>query len=285
MTVPDPRWTNAQPLSGSQTTTATTSSTGGTISPAPAVLKANRNDMPKPAQQSAPVAIARSAIGQMQLMPNLRPLKPAPPKPVIIEEPKKTNFFDLPAELRIEIYKLVLDSVVIHVLPPQSHERHCPHALNLTSRQVRNEVIPIIHATCEIRAVVTDFNFVGLLAWLDRIPSQDQRFLEKNDRLSIRLCTSNNTNSNGSAPGGDAGSLRRWLTMRADPYRAQPRWRYTGPSPNRKIANDMKRKAKRMSEIGKKHEMIAMLSAVGMVIRPAKLLFDGTLSLWEDSKS
>ncbi|RMZ22478.1 hypothetical protein D0859_13495 [Hortaea werneckii] len=285
MTIPDPRWTNAQPLSGSQTTNTSNNSSGGATSPAPAVLKANRNVMPKPAQQSAPVAIARSAIGQMQMMPTLRPLKPAPPKPVIIEEPKKTNFFDLPAELRIEIYKLVLDSVVVHVLPPQSHERHCPHALNLTSRQVRNEVIPIIHATCEIRAVVTDFNFVGLLAWLDRIPSQDQRFLEKNDRLSIRLCTSNNTNSNGSAPGGDAGSLRRWLTMRADPYRAQPRWRYTGPSPNRKIANDMKRKAKRMSEIGKKHEMIAMLSAVGMVIRPAKLLYDGTLSLREDSKS
>lgn len=191
----------------------------------------------------------------------LRPIKPAPPPPTVIDQPKSTTFFDLPAELRIEIYKLVLDNVIIHVLPLQSQERHCPHALVRTSRQVRNEALPIIHASCEIRAVVTDFNFGGMLAWIDRIPSQAQGYLSKNENLSIRLCTST-TN-----PNGDEQSLRRWLKMRADRYRAQPNWQYSGPAPNSKMANSMKRKAKRMPEEGKKHEMIKMLNAVSVVLK------------------
>ena len=197
----------------------------------------------------------------MQMMPTLRPIRPAPVRPAAVDEPQRTNFFDLPAELRIEIYRLVIDDVVIHVLPLQSQQRHCSHALVRTSRQVRNEVLPIIHANCEIRAVVTDFNFKGMLAWMDRIPSQDQGALAKNENLTIRLCT-NTTN-----PSEEGHSLRRWLHMRADPHRAQPKRRYSGPAPNSKMANNMKRKAKRMTETGKKHELIKMLNAIGVVLK------------------
>ncbi|KAK5111955.1 hypothetical protein LTR85_011702 [Meristemomyces frigidus] len=196
-------------------------------------------------------------------MPGHRVLKPAPPRTVISAEPKTTDFFDLPPELRIEIYKLVLDDVVIHILPLQEDSDNmgfqCPHSLIRTSRQVRNEVLPIIHSTCEIRANVTDFNFSGMLAWMDRIPPDQQSHLCKNRALTVRLCTS-------SKPAGFCENMRKWLHLRADPYRPQPNWQYSGPAPKSKVANDLKRRVKRMSEVGKRKELVAMLSALGVAI-------------------
>lgn len=188
-----------------------------------------------------------------------RRIQPAPPRP-IIEWTRKTCFYDLPAELRIEIYKLVLEDVTIHILPLNADTRnHCQHALALTSRQVRHEVIPVIHSTCAIRADVTDFNFSGMLQWMNRIPAPDQKYLLQNERLSINLCTTKD-------PPTDP-SLRKWLKARADPYRPQPRWVYSGPRPTSKVANDLKRRAKRMhAEHGKQTELKTMLEAVDVSV-------------------
>ena len=51
-----------------------------------------------------------------------RALQPAPPRPppYYTYPGAKTCFYDLPAELRVEVYKLVFQKVVIHVLPPQA---------------------------------------------------------------------------------------------------------------------------------------------------------------------
>ena len=172
----------------------------------------------------------------------LRALAPAPPKQPVLPEPQgSTCFFDLPPELRIEIYTLVLENVVIQILPLNS-DRHCPLALVCTSRQVRNEILPIIHSNCEIRANVTDFNFEGMLSWMSRIPPNEQASLCKNDKLSVRLNTS-------IKPGNFSDSLRKWLHLRADPYRPQPRWRYVGTLPRPKVANELKRRVRRLSLI------------------------------------
>ena len=163
--------------------------------------------------------------------------------------------------MRIEIYNLVLDNVIIQILPPNTPaDRHCPHALVRTSRQVRNEVLPIMHSMCEVRANVTDFNFDGMLSWMARIPPGQQANLCKNENLSIRLCTS-------IKPGNYSDSLRKWLHMRADPYRPQPRWKYSGPQPKTKVANDLKRRVKRMTEEGKRRELTEMLLAIGVAAR------------------
>ncbi|KAK4541895.1 hypothetical protein LTR36_007259 [Oleoguttula mirabilis] len=207
--------------------------------------------------RQAPSALARHVIGQMQITPGHRILKPAPPRTFISAEPKRTDFFDLPAELRIEIYKLVLDSVVIHILPLYEDNHRCPHALVLTSRQVRNEVLPIIHSTCAIRANVTDFNFSGLLAWMERVPPDQQAHLCKNRALTVRLCTS-------LKPAGFCENLRKWLHLRADLHRPQPDWEYSGPTPKNKVANDLRRRVKRMPEEGKRQEMAVMLGAIGV---------------------
>lgn len=189
----------------------------------------------------------------------IRPAQPrAPERPTL--EPPGVCFYDLPAELRIEVYKLVLENVIIHVLPPGVvEERHAPHALVCTSRQVRHEVLPIIHSVCKIRAAVTDFNFEGLLAFINRIPPDDQRHLLKNQNLKVELCTT-------LTPPGMNLSLRKWLHDRADDCRPQPNWEYHGPRPSPKVANDLKRRAKRMPEPGKQAEFVKMVRAIGVCV-------------------
>jgi hypothetical protein len=189
---------------------------------------------------------------------NYRRLAPAPFVPRQTDETHQTNFFDLPAEIRVEIYKLVLHDVIIHILPLSAEQsRHCPHPLVRTSRQARNEVLPIIHSTCAIRANVTDFNFTGLLEWMRRIPPTQLHHLVKNDNLEIKLCTT------AKPPRGFCLGLRQWLQQRADKYRPQARWKYSGATPPvRAVSNDLRRRAKRMPEEGKRSEFLVMLEAL-----------------------
>ncbi|KAK4899923.1 hypothetical protein LTR27_002684 [Elasticomyces elasticus] len=182
-----------------------------------------------------------------------RSLAPAPRHVQVDEVQQKLCIFDLPAELRVEIYKLVLENVIIHILPLNSN-RHCPHALIRTSRQIRNEVLPLIHSNCRIRANVTDFDFSGMLAWHNRIPPSQQANLAKNQDLRVVLCTTSAKTT--------SIELRRWLHMCADPYRPQPAWSYSGAQAQKPVANDLRRRCKRMTEDGKRAEFRRMLDAI-----------------------
>jgi len=185
----------------------------------------------------------------------LRALAPAPPKQVSPEPHRSTSFFDLPPELRIEIYRLVLENVTIKILPANTSEQPSPHALACTSRQIRSEILPIMHSDCPIQAYVTDFNFDGILAWMNRIPPNQQSNLCKNDRLRIWLHVTE-------APGNFGGSLRKWLQVRADPHRSQPRWQYDGNLRRGKVMTDMWRRLGRMTEQGKREELLTMLRSI-----------------------
>lgn len=199
----------------------------------------------------------------------LKPLLPAPPRfrdppPIIIG--RKVGFLDLPAELRIEIYNLVLKKVVIHILPSNSdRQQPAPHGLLRTCRQIRQEVLPIIHTSCAIRATITDFDFSGLLTWLSRVSGDGHKALAKNAGLVIHFCASEKVPS-------DLPFLRRWLHDRADPYRPQPSWRYSGPRANVKVANDLKRRLRRMKEVRKQAELKKIAKALGVQF------YDGAVS-------
>ncbi|EME82947.1 uncharacterized protein MYCFIDRAFT_174453 [Pseudocercospora fijiensis CIRAD86] len=175
-----------------------------------------------------------------------------------------------PAIPHPKIYKLALDGVVIHILPPNTvEERKIPHALTRTSRQVRNEVLPLIHSLCPIRCAVTDFNFDGLLLWMSRVPPHEERNLKKNHHLVIRFNTSNQ-------PQRSMESLRKWLHMRADVHRPQPKWHYTGAIPSNKVCADLRRRCKRMKEYGKQWEMLQILKALQITPLPTPLPGPGT---------
>lgn len=205
---------------------------------------------PQPPQRAPP----------RRLLPAWRYVPPLQPH-------KGTSLYELPAELRIEIYKLALSSVQLHVLPPNSGRQCSPHALVLTSRQVRNEVLPLIHASCAIRVDVTDFNFDGLLAFMARIPSEQEVHLRKNPNLQIQLCTTATPNGKKDKTCNsmrNTASLRKWLHVRADPYRPQPNWVYTGPAPDYRTAYEMRRRAKRTKKDGERRELMKMLKAIGV---------------------
>ncbi|EME45942.1 hypothetical protein DOTSEDRAFT_22066 [Dothistroma septosporum NZE10] len=188
----------------------------------------------------------------------MRPIAiaPAPPRAPPVQQHRVT-FYDLPAELRIEIYKLTLEKVRLQILPATADKaRKRPHPLTLTSHQVRLEVLPIIHATCPIMCNITDFVFDGLLEWMSRIPPHEERVLTKNDNLTIAFHTTIQQ------PSRSMESLRKWLHMRADQHRPQPRWQYSGPTPPSKICADLRRRAKRMKEEGKQAELLKILKAL-----------------------
>lgn len=209
---------------------------------------------------------------------SLAPLAPAPPRSLQSLAAGQSaghsgkNLYDIPAEIRVEIYKIVLENVTVHILPRESQqERRAPHPLTRTSRVVRNEVLPIIHSTCAIKATITDFNFSPLLDFMARIPPQDEKALTKNTRLKIQLCTTLDKSRGSSSQSiNDGGSLRKWLTYRADPYRLQPHWEYCGAWPGRRVETEIRRRISRMKEAGKRDEMVAV--AKGMKLERIEAL-------------
>lgn len=206
-----------------------------------------------------------------------RALLPAQPKRAP-PEGAKTSFFDLPAELRIEIYRITLKGITIHILPtspkhgtdtPDNGSRRppSPHPLLLASKQVRNEVLPLMHASCPIQCAVTDFNFDGLLLWIKRVPPHEETHLKKNKNLTIILNT-----AEPSVPK-TMESMRKWLHMRADKCRPQPDWKYKGSAVQNKVGADLRRRTKRMTEVGKQRESCKILRALGISL-PTGLLPD-----------
>lgn len=183
-----------------------------------------------------------------------------------------TCFLDLPAELRITIYKLALAKVRIHLLPPGKENDRPSHALIRTSKQVRNDVLPLYYAICPIDAVVNDLNFSGLLDWEQKVSvhADDERALSKNTNLTIRLCMTQQWDKNKNFT-----SLNKWLHRRADVCRTQFAWQYKAPSGTIKLY-DLTHKAKRCADERKQKEMIKILDAFGAATE--NIIFKGRIS-------
>nr|OQO25856.1 hypothetical protein B0A51_07942 [Rachicladosporium sp. CCFEE 5018]OQO28178.1 hypothetical protein B0A51_04598 [Rachicladosporium sp. CCFEE 5018] len=197
----------------------------------------------------------------------LRALCPAAPKrlpPPPTHRP--TTFYDLPPELRVEIYKLALLNTHLHILAEPSASQP-PHSLTLTTKQIRLEVLPLLHSTCPITASITDFDFTPLLTWLRTMPPDQETNLCKNDRLTVILKTTiNEKKEKTSNSSRNSSALKRWLHLRADRYRAQPGWVYEGRTPDGRTSSDLKRKYKRAAVEGEKRELGVMLRAVGIPV-------------------
>jgi hypothetical protein len=142
--------------------------------------------------------------------------------------------------------------------PPK--DRPNPHALLLTTRKIRNEVLPLLHSSCPIYVPITDFDFTPLLAFLARIPPHEHKHLLKNEQLKIELKTTVREQL------GPLDTMRRWLAMRADPYKVQPKWNYAGDRPSARVCNDLRRRAKRMTEVGKREEYEKILVSLGVTV-------------------
>lgn len=106
------------------------------------------------------------------------------------------------------------------------------------------------------------------------MPPDQEANLSKNRDLKIQLCTTQNeqqkkrasssrdiSNSSRNGP-----SLKKWLHLRADIYRSQPAWNYAGPRPDYKSAQELRRRAKRLTRDGEKKELVKMLDSIGVQV-------------------
>ena len=131
-----------------------------------------------------------------------------------------TSFYDLPSELRIQIYELVAHDARLSLFFALPKNIKTP-ALLLTSRQIRNEYRPVLLSLAPIRAHVGNYNFKPIMRVVGSLYSTELKALRKNNNLTIVLhlksfdVTSEHCMT----------SLRRWAVKRAEHLDRLP-WSY-----------------------------------------------------------
>jgi hypothetical protein len=135
-------------------------------------------------------------------------------------QPNKLTFFDLPAEIRNQIYELVASDAIL-TLPLQKKETKTPPpvpGLLLASHQCRKEYLSLFLSTAPVIVEVKDFEFRHLIRVVGSLYNSEFKALRLNRNLCIHLRTQNCTREN-------LASLRKWLIKRGDSLDRLP-WRY-----------------------------------------------------------
>lgn len=133
---------------------------------------------------------------------------------------KSTSFYDLPSELRIQIYELVARDTRLSLFSASPKHIKTP-ALLLTSRQLKNEYRPVLLSLAAVRAHVDNYNFKPTMRVVGSLYSTELKALRKNNNLTIVLhlkkfdVTSEHCMT----------SLRRWAVKRAEHLDRLP-WSY-----------------------------------------------------------
>ena len=143
-----------------------------------------------------------------------------PPSPVA-STPGKLTFFDLPAEVRNEIYDHVACDGILYLPSPEDRKKKLSVplcGLLLASRQCRKEYLPLLYSTTPVLVDIKDFDFQNLVRVVGGLYSTELKAFRANKRLIIRLRTLNCTKAN-------LDSLRRWLSNRANSLDRLP-WQY-----------------------------------------------------------
>ncbi|KAI5361982.1 hypothetical protein Slin15195_G056310 [Septoria linicola] len=146
---------------------------------------------------------------------------------------KKTTFFDLPAELRNEIYELTADNTTLRITAlkgsskttKQQQDEAIPGLL-IASRQCRAEYLPILLATSPIEISVKNFDFSNITRITGSLYSTELKALRANEHLTLRLTFS--SSSTGSRGQSLESSLRTWVTRRSAGMDRLP-WHYALP--------------------------------------------------------
>lgn len=126
----------------------------------------------------------------------------------------RTNFFDLPAELRNVIYEHIACETSILVPLPSTGKKStkvpqgtCP-SLILASKQTRRECIPLLLEHGKIQFQVHSFQFENILRIIRSLYSSELKALRRNGRLTIKLHMEKMNRDT-------LASLRRWLVDRS----------------------------------------------------------------------
>ncbi|KAK3679213.1 ferrochelatase hem15 [Recurvomyces mirabilis] len=113
--------------------------------------------------------------------------------------PNKPTFFDLPAEVRNEIYDFLANDTILYLPPPPEKKQDerkkkdyiPPCGLLLASRQCRKEFLPLIYSSSPVIIDIKDFDFTPLLRVIGSLYSTDLKAFRLNKTLILRLRTQN----------------------------------------------------------------------------------------------
>ena len=153
-------------------------------------------------------------------------------------EEKQSNrltFFDLPAELRNEIYDHVISDTTLSLpsnifassrrsrLPLMRRKSVAPqiNGLLLASRQCHREYLSLLLSTVSVIVEVNDFDFAPIMRVSSGLGELESQALRSNRNLVLHLNTRNCTAK-------DMNSLRRWLDFRKTETLGLP-WKYEFP--------------------------------------------------------
>ncbi len=135
------------------------------------------------------------------------------------DEPSPTKqrpltFFDLPAEIRNEIYELIANETRIFVPAPAFKKSSkalpsAPPSLLLVSGQTRREFLPLLLEIAPIRCVIKDLDFSNLTRIISSLYSTELRALRHNPAFTILLQIEKCNRDT-------IASLRRWLVNRGE---------------------------------------------------------------------
>ena len=141
----------------------------------------------------------------------------SPPATAATDKDKLT-FFDLPAEIRNDIYDLVAGRTTLRLPVGKKREAPVIPGLLVASKQCRHEYLPLLYSTVPFLVEVRDFGFGNLTRVVSSLYRTELKAMRNNVRLVIQLRTQNCTREN-------LASLRRWLVARADGLDRLP-WNY-----------------------------------------------------------
>ncbi|KAF7189862.1 hypothetical protein HII31_08684 [Pseudocercospora fuligena] len=129
--------------------------------------------------------LARFRKSSKNKIPQVQPNYPAANTP---KEPKRTTFFDLPAEIRNAIYELIAQDLTL--ILDLNHNKTSKHpSLLLASRQTNKEFSSILLSTATLKVPIIDFNFTTLLSYIKSggLPPNKSKSLFSNPNLIITL--------------------------------------------------------------------------------------------------
>lgn len=177
-------------------------------------------------------------------------------------KPKGKDIFDLPAELRNEIYRLVVESTEMCILKSNCSNCENPFSLALTTWRVRKEALPLRYRFGRLHACIIDLDFEGLLAFTTHLTYSQRKHICGNPNLEIRLRRSRPAENDACVSNMSVKSLKAWAVDRARVDQPQPSWKYTGPHTNHCAGLAARREAEEQDD-KIKHEYVGVLQVWG----------------------
>jgi hypothetical protein len=142
------------------------------------------------------------------------------------------NFFDLPGEIRNQIYELSAHNATLRIVENCSSRRTSktsssssrvdpisPPGLLLVSKRCRQEYLPILLSTAHIEASITNFDFKNVMRVIGGLFPTELRALRANTNLVLSLLVPTSGSQN------EFTNIRRWALSRANALDRLP-WNY-----------------------------------------------------------